>query len=98
VDDAQKHLRSALAELGRSLLADASSAGAAATALALARDEVTRLEEQAQAKSKSLALHESAITSYDPGKVILGVALVVVGLALLVILLFFPLIYRGFAT
>jgi hypothetical protein len=98
VDDAQSQLRSALAELGRGLLADASHAGAATEALTRARDEVARLEEQAEAKTKSVAMHESAITSYDPGKVVLGIALVVTALVLLVVLVFFPFIYRAFAS
>ena len=93
VDDAQLQLRAALADLGRTLLADTSL-----TTLAAARDEVARLEEQATAKHKSVALHETALTSFEPGKVYLGIALVAVAALLLVVVALFPYIYRAATT
>ncbi len=90
VDDAQKQLRSALADLGRSMLADGT-----VTELARAREEVARLEEQAQTHSKNLSLHETAIGAYDSGKVFLGVGLVAVALFMLAMVVFFPFIYRA---
>jgi len=94
VDDAQSHLRAALVELGRAMLADPS----VAAELAAARDEVARLEEQSHKHAQDVALHESALTAYDAPKVFLGIVLVGIALALLVVLIFFPFIYRAFAT
>jgi hypothetical protein len=93
VDDAQAQMRAALADLGRQLLTDGS-----VTDLSLARDEVARLEAQAQAKAKSLALHEAALRSYDVGKVLLGAGLVVGAVMLLLLLVFFPFIYRSLTS
>jgi hypothetical protein len=93
VDEAQTHLRAALVELGRAMLADPS-----ATELAAARAEIARLEEQAREKSHEVALHESAITAYDAPQVFLGIVLVAIALLLLFGLIFFPFIYRAFAT
>ncbi len=97
VDDAQAQLRSALALLGRALIADGSSAGTE-EALNLARNAVARLEEQAQTKTKSLALHQSALSAFDAGKVVLGLTLVLLAVGLLILLACFPAIYRAFAT
>jgi hypothetical protein len=94
VEDAQKHLRGALVELGRAMLADPTLA----TELASARDEVARLEEQMQKRASDLALHESAIKSYDAPQVLLGFVLIAIALALVGVLIFFPMIYRSFVT
>jgi hypothetical protein len=93
VDEAQSHLRAALVELGRAMLADPS-----ATELAAARAEIARLEEQASKTSHELALHESALTAYDAPQVFLGMVLVGIALLLIFGLIFFPFIYRAFAT
>jgi uncharacterized small protein (DUF1192 family) len=93
VDDAQQQLRAALADLGRTMLADRSLGD-----LTAPRDEVVRLEAEAGAKAKSVALHESALESYEPGKVWLGVALVAAALVLVVAVMLFPFIYRSFAS
>ena len=93
VDDAHQQLRAALAELGRALLADKSM-----TELAAARDEVARLEQTAHAKTKSVAVHESALTAYDAPKVFLGMALVAIGVALVVVVILFPYIYRALGS
>ncbi|HEX4516659.1 MAG TPA: hypothetical protein VH054_24090, partial [Polyangiaceae bacterium] len=72
VDDAQVHLRAALVELGRAVLADPASGAA----LAHAKEEIARLDQQAQRSTNDLALHESAITAYDAPQVFLGMVLV----------------------
>ena len=94
VDDAQKHLRAALVELGRAVLADP----AAAAQLAHAKDEIARLDQQARKSTSDVALHESAITAYDAPQVFLGMVLVGVALLLVVVLVLFPFIYRAVAT
>jgi hypothetical protein len=94
VDDAQQHLRTALVELGRAVLADPASGAA----LAHAKEEITRLDQQAQRSTNDLALHESAITAYDAPQVFLGMVLVGVALLLVVVLVLFPFIYRAVAT
>jgi hypothetical protein len=93
VDDAQTHLRNALVELGRSALSDPSAAD-----LAAARDEIARLEEQLKKHTRDVALHETALTAYDAPKVFLGMGLVAAALLVLFGLVFFPFIYRAFAT
>jgi hypothetical protein len=93
VDDAHQQLRMALADLGRGMLADKTL-----TDLAAARDQVARLEEQAQAKAKSVAIHSSALTSYDAGKVYLGIALIVTAVVIATVVVLFPFIYRAVAT
>ncbi len=90
--DAQRHLRAALVELGRAMLADVSVAD-----LGAARDEIARLETQAQQKVQDLTVHETAINAYDKGKVFLGVALVVIAAFLVIGILAFPFIYSSFA-
>jgi hypothetical protein len=75
------------------MLADASTAD-----LGTARTEIARLDEEAQAAAKQVALHEAATSSYDVGKLMLGVGVVVVGVVLLLVLVLFPFIYRALAT
>ena len=94
VDDAQTHLRVALAELGRAMLADPS----VAAELAAARDEVARLEETARKHAHDVALHESALVAYDAPKVFRGVGLIALALFIVLVVLFFPMIYRSFAS
>jgi hypothetical protein len=94
IDDAQHHLRAALVELGRAVLADP----AAAAGLALAKDEIARLDQQAQKSTSDVALHESAIGAFDAPQVFLGMVLVGVALLLVVVLVLFPFIYRAVAT
>jgi hypothetical protein len=94
VDDAQRHLRAALVELGRTVLSDPS----AAAELAHAKEEITRLDTQAQKSTSDVALHESAIGSFDAPQVFLGMILVGVALLLVVVLILFPFIYRAVAT
>jgi hypothetical protein len=93
VDDAQGHLRGALVELGRALLADPSAAE-----LAHARSEIERLEQQAQKGATDVALHESAVRAYDAPQVFLGMVLVAIALLLVLVLILFPFIYRAVAT
>ena len=93
--DAQKHFRAALVDLGRAMLTDASGSGL--PDLAPARDELARLESQAQEKSQALAVHESAIDAYDKGKVMLGLAVIFAAFLIMLGVLFFPVLYRSFA-
>ena len=92
-DDAHQRLRDALIELGRAMLADSSVAD-----LAAARDELARLESQAQQKAQALAVHESALDAFDKGKVAIGIAVIAVAALVLLGVVFFPFIYRAFAT
>ena len=69
-----------------------------AAELAAAREEVARLEQQSQTRAQELALHESALSAYDAPKVFLGIVLVGIAVVLLGVLVFFPFIYRAFAT
>ena len=94
VDDAQNHLRMALVELGRAVLVDPS----AAAGLAHAKEEIARLDQQAQKSTSDVALHESAITAYDAPQVFLGMVLVAVAVLLVFVLVLFPFIYRAVAT
>jgi hypothetical protein len=94
VDEAQLHLRAALVELGRAVLADP----AAAAQLAHAKEEIARLDQQAQKSTSDVALHETAIGAFDAPQVFLGMVLVAVAVLLVVVLVLFPFIYRAVAT
>lgn len=94
VDEAQQHLRAALVELGRAVFTDPS----AAAQLAHAKEEIARLDQQAQKSTTDVALHESAIAAYDAPQVFLGMILVGVALLLVLVLVLFPFIYRAVAT
>ena len=94
VDEAQRHLRAALVELGRAVLSDP----AAAAGLAHAKEEIERLDKQAQKSTSDVALHQTAIAAYDAPQVFLGMILVGVALLLVVVLVLFPFIYRAVAT
>ncbi|HEY2370408.1 MAG TPA: hypothetical protein VGH87_28625, partial [Polyangiaceae bacterium] len=94
VDDAQRHLRAALVELGRAVVSDPS----VAAELAHAKEEIARLDKHAQKSTSDVALHESAITAYDAPQVFVGMVLVGVALLLVVVLVLFPFIYRAVAT
>ena len=89
VADAQRQLREALADLGRSMLEGSESD------LASSRAEATRLRDDAASKAKSVALHESALGAFERPKVYLGIALIGVALLLVVVVVLFPFIYRA---
>ena len=94
VDDAHGHLRAALVELGRAMLADPSLAAE----LGAARDEVARLEASTRKHADEVALHDTALRAYDAPQVFLGIALVALAFLILLGVVFFPLIYRSFAS
>ncbi len=87
VDDAHGHLRAALAELGRAMLADPSLAAE----LGAARDEVARLEASSHKHADDVALHDTALRAYDAPQVFLGIALVALAFLILLGVVFFPL-------
>ncbi len=89
VEDARKQLRSALVDFGRQSLASAPPE------LASSVLEVARVEEAAQRADRAVRAHEAAITSADQKKLMQGIV-VAAGFALLIlVLLFFPFIYRS---
>jgi len=90
VEEARGQVRAALVALGRAMMTDA-----ATPELDTARAEVARLDDEARAAAKQVALHEAALGAYDVGKVALGLGLVVATFVLLVVLVLFPFIYRA---
>jgi hypothetical protein len=92
--EARDAYRNALADLARSLLG---SAGVPAELEPLRKDAVSNAE-RAHKAAVDLRLHEVGIDSFDRGKVATGIGLSAALVFILVLLLFFPMIYRSFVN
>ena len=82
----------ALIDAGRAAFADQ---GAFGDDFATAREEVRQAEKRAVDAVRAVALHEAALTVHDQKKVQLGFVVAGVVVALALVLLLFPFIYRA---
>jgi len=92
VEESRRRVRAALVEAGRLAFTDQ---GAFGDDFATAREEVRQAEKRAVDAIRVVALHEAALTVHDPKKVQLGFVIAGVALALVLVLLLFPFIYRA---
>jgi hypothetical protein len=92
VEESRRRVRAALVEAGRMALTDQ---GAFGDDFATAREDVRQAEKRAVDASRAVALHEAALTVHDPKKVQMGFVIAGVAVALVLILLLFPFIYRA---
>lgn len=89
VEEANRAVRTALIAFAQRSLGDASPELAPVVA------ELQKVEEAARRADRSVRLHEAAIASADKKQVLQGAIIAVGAVLLLLVLLFFPLIYRA---
>ena len=92
VEESRRRVRAALIDAGRAAFADQ---GAFGDDFATAREEVRQAEKRAVDAVRAVALHEAALTVHDQKKVQLGFVVAGVVVALALVLLLFPFIYRA---
>ena len=83
----RKQLRGFLADLGRRAIEDTETFGGAYTP---AREEISRLVLDAEARSHAVGMHEAALKAYDPTSVTRGY--LVIGALALVVLVVLPML------
>jgi hypothetical protein len=89
VEEANRLVRTALVTFARRAVNDASAD------LAPMVEELRRTDEAAAQADRAVRLHEAALASADQKQVMQGAIVAGVGVLLLLVLLFFPLIYRA---
>ncbi|HEX7603646.1 MAG TPA: hypothetical protein VF316_18635, partial [Polyangiaceae bacterium] len=92
VEESRRRVRAALVEAGRLAFTDQ---GAFGDDFATAREDVRQAEKRAVDAVRAVALHEAALTVHDPKKVQIGFVIAGVAVALVLVLLLFPFIYRA---
>jgi hypothetical protein len=92
VEESRRRVRASLAEAGRLAFMDE---GAFGDDFAMAREDVRLASTRAADAARAVALHEAALTVHDPQKVQQGFILMGGVVALALLLLLFPFIYRA---
>jgi len=92
VEESRRRVRASLAEAGRLAFLDQSAFG---DDFATAREDVRLASTRAADAVRAVALHEAALTVHDPQKVQQGFILMGGVVALALLLLLFPFIYRA---